>query len=97
MKELFQPLLWKTYLNGQKEIEPCFLFHKASAEWFYFKQKNCTQVEHKEQAMFTFNGKLNLKTEFCVEYFVIFLMIIDYMQNLNFETELAYKSANAIS
>ena len=46
--------------------------------------------------MFTFNGKLNLKTEFCVEYFVIYLMIIDYMQNLNFETELAYKSANAI-
>ena len=67
MKELFQPLLWKTYLNGQKEIEPCFLFHKASAEWFFFKQKNCTQVEHKEQAMLTFNGKLNLKTEFCVE------------------------------
>ena len=84
MKELFQPLLWKTYLNGQKEIEPGFLFHKASAERFYFKQKNCTQVEHKEQAMLTFNGKLNLKTEFCVEYFVIFLMIIDYMQNLNF-------------
>ena len=43
------------------------------------------------------NGKLNLKTEFFVEYFVFFLMIIDYMQNLNFETELAYKYANAIS
>ena len=27
----------------------------------------------------------------------MFLMIIDYMQNLNFETELAYKSPNAIS
>ena len=44
-----------------------------------------------------FNGKLNLKTEFCVDYFVFFSMIIDYIQNLNFEAELAYKSANAIS
>ena len=32
-----------------------------------------------------------------MEYFVIFLMIIDYIKNLNFQTELDYKSANVIS
>ena len=64
---------------------------------FISNRKIVHKLSIKNRPSSHFNGKLNLKTEFFVEYFVFFLMIIDYMQNLNFETELAYKYANAIS